>query len=149
MNIFDKENEKIFENNFESMLNDLAEQFIKELIEKEKNNKYFDFYLEFDNFRQKAKQLTPDFPHKDDIIYDKTMEILRKYFEENINKKFNETFSDKPIEKKKKINEEEMNKLKKENNQINNYTNNNLIVDKDIKQIIDKQIITKISNKDN
>ena len=104
MNIFDKENEKIFENNFESMLNDLAGQFIKELVEKEKNNKYFDFYLEFDNFRQKAKQLTPDFPHKDDIIYDKTMEILRKYFEENINKK-------------KKINEEEMNKLKKENNQ--------------------------------
>ena len=110
MNIFDKENEKIFENNFESMLNELAEEFIKEITEKEKANKYFDFYLEFDNFSQKAKQLTPDFPHKDDIIYDKTMEILRKYFEENISKK-------------KKINEEEISKLKKENNQQINIIN--------------------------
>ena len=127
MNIFDKENEKIFENNFESMLNELGDEFIKELTEKEKRNKYFDFYLEFDTFRQKAKQLTPDFPHKDDIIYDKTMEILRKYFEENINTK-------------KKINEEEMSKLKKENNQQMNIINDlKKEIDNNKKQNIDEE----------
>ena len=110
MNIFDKENEKLFENNFETYLNDLGGQFLKDLIEKEKNNKYFDFYLEFDNFRQKANQLSPDFPHKSDIIYDKVIEILRKYVQENINKK-------------KKINEEELSKLKNENAQQKNILN--------------------------
>ena len=110
MNAFEKENEKIFEENFENMLNELSEQFIKELIDKEKNNKYFDFFLEFDNFRQKANQLTPNFPHKNDILYDKIIEILRKYVEENISKK-------------KKINEEEIMQLKKENNQQKNILN--------------------------
>ena len=110
MNLFDKENEKIFEENFENMLNELGDKFIKELIEKEKNNKYFDFFLEFDNFRQKANQLTPDFPHKSDILYDKVIEILRKYVEENISKK-------------KRINEEELSKLKNENIQQKNILN--------------------------
>ena len=79
MNLFDRENEQLFKENFNDMLDELGEKFLKDLIEKEKNNKYFDFFLEFDNFRQKADQLTPDFPNKSDIIYDKTMEILRKY----------------------------------------------------------------------
>ena len=109
MNVFEKENEKIFEENFENMLNELSEQFIKELIDKEKNNKYFDFFFEFDNFRQKANQLTPDFPHKSDIIYDKIIEILRKYVEENISKK--------------KKNNDEIIQLKKENEQQKNILN--------------------------
>ena len=110
MNLFDKENEKLFEENFINMLNDLSDQFISDLVEKEKNNKYFDFFLEFDNFRQKANELSPDFPHKNDILYDKVMEILRKYFQENINKK-------------KKNNEEELSRLKNENNQQQNILN--------------------------
>ena len=126
MNIFDKENEKLFENNFETYLNDLGEQFLKDLIEKEKNNKYFDFFLEFDNFRQKANQLSPDFPHKSDIIYDKVIEILRKYVQENINKK-------------KKINEEELSKLKNENAQQKNILN-------DLKKEIDNNQKQNIEN---
>ena len=110
MNIFDKENEKLFEDNFGNMLNEFADKFINELIDKEKNNKYFDFFLEFDNFRQKANELTPDFPHKNDILYDKVMEILRKYFQENINKK-------------NKNNEEELSRLKNENIQQKNILN--------------------------
>ena len=86
LNIFDKENEKIFKDNFESSLNDLSNNFLKDLSAKE-NNKYFDFFFEFDNFIQKANQLCPDFPQKNDIIYDKVVEILRKYVEENINLK--------------------------------------------------------------
>ena len=125
MNLFDKENEKIFEENFGNMVNDLGDKFIKDLIEKEKNNKYFDFFLEFDNFRQKANQLTPNFPHKSDILYDKIMEILRKYVQENISKN-------------KKNNEEEISKLKNENSQQRNLLN-------DLKQEIENN---KKQNKD-
>jgi hypothetical protein len=84
---FDKENEKIFKDTFESSLNDLSNNFIQDLSKKSDNNKYFDFFFEFDNFIQKANQLCPDFPQKNDIIYDKVVEILRKYVEENINLK--------------------------------------------------------------
>ena len=140
MNIFEKENEKIFEENFGNMLNELSEQFIIELIDKEKNNKYFDFFLEFDNFRQKANQLTPDFPHKSDIIYDQVIEILRKYVEEN-------------IKKKKKNNEEEIAKLKKENNQQKNIINDLMEqINNNKKQNVDeennlKKNISEIKNK--
>ena len=103
MDKFDKENESIFRDNFESSLNDLSNNFLKDLSKKS-DNKNFSFFFEFDNFIQKAKQLSPDFPLKNDIIYEKVVEILRKYVEENIN-----------LKNKKK--EEEYNKLKKENNE--------------------------------
>ena len=102
LEVFDKENEQIFKNNFESSLNELSNNFLQELSKKSDNNKYFDFFFEFDNLIQKAKQLCPDFPQKNDIIYDKVVEILRKYVEENIN-----------LKNKKR--EEEFNLLKKEN----------------------------------
>jgi hypothetical protein len=98
---FDKENESIFRDNFESSLNDLSNNFLKDLSKKS-DNKNFSFFFEFDNFVRKAKQLSPDFPLKNDIIYEKVVEILRKYVEENIN-----------LKNKKK--EEEYNKLQKEN----------------------------------
>ena len=104
LDLFDKENEQIFRNNFESSLNELSNNFLQDLSKKSDNNKYFDFFFEFDNLIQKAKQLCPDFPQKNDIIYDKVVEILRKYVEENIN-----------IKNKKK--EEEFNLLKKENSE--------------------------------
>jgi len=97
LNLFDKENEKIFQNNFESSLNDLSSNFLKNLSSSEKN-----FFFEFDNFIQNAKKLSPDFPLKNDIIYDKVIEILRKYVQENVNMK-------------NKKNEQEYNKLKNEN----------------------------------
>ena len=109
MKIFDKENEKLFEQNFGDQLDELGEKFLKDLNDKEKNHKYYDFLLEFDNFRQRAKELAPDFPHKDDIIYDKVMEILRRFMEENVNKK--------------KGNSEEISKLKKENLEQKNIIN--------------------------
>ena len=109
MKIFDKENEKLFEQNFGDLLDDLGEKFLKDLNDKEKNHKYYDFLLEFDNFRQRAKEMAPDFPHKDDIIYDKVMEILRRFMEENVNKK--------------KGNSEEIEELKKENLEQNNIIN--------------------------
>ena len=101
IDIFDKENEVIFKDNFESSLNDLSKNFLNNLSEKE-NKKNFNFFFEFDNFIQKAKQLCPDFPLKSDLIYDKVVEILRKYIEENVS-----------LKNKKR--EEEFNKLKKEN----------------------------------
>ena len=102
LDLFEKENEEIFKDKFESALNELSNNFLQDLSKQSDNNKYFDFFFEFDNLIQKAKQLCPDFPQKNDIIYDKVVEILRKYVEENIN-----------LKNKKK--EEEFNLLKKEN----------------------------------
>ena len=106
LDLFDKENEKIFKDNFESSLNDLSNNFLNDLSKKD-DNKYFDFFFEFDNFIQKAKQLSPDFPLKNDIIYDKVVEILRKYVEEN-------------LKMKNKKKEDEFNLLKKENEEQKN-----------------------------
>ena len=102
LDLFEKENEEIFKDKFESALNELSNNFLQNLSKQSDNNKYFDFFFEFDNLIQKAKQLCPDFPQKNDIIYDKVVEILRKYVEENIN-----------LKNKKK--EEEFNLLKNEN----------------------------------
>jgi F0F1-type ATP synthase delta subunit len=74
MDKFDKENESIFRDNFESSLNDLSNNFLK-VLSKKSDNKNFNFFFEFDNFIQKAKQLSPDFPQKSDIIYEKVVEI--------------------------------------------------------------------------
>ena len=47
IDIFDKENEVIFKDNFESSLNDLSKNFLNNLSEKE-NKKNFNFFFEFD-----------------------------------------------------------------------------------------------------
>ena len=56
LDLFDKENEQIFRNNFESSLNELSNNFFQDLSKKSDNNKYFDFFFEFDNLIQKAKK---------------------------------------------------------------------------------------------
>ena len=109
LDVFDKENEEIFKENFESSLNELSNNFLKDLSKKE-NNRNFNFFFEFDDFIQKAKQLSPNFPSKNDLIYDKVVDILRKYIEENLS-----------IKNQKR--KEEFDKLKKENESQKNLLN--------------------------
>ena len=86
LNKFDKENEKIFEEKFNLEINKLSEEFISKFtgennIYKDNNIKFFE---DFETFKEKANQLTPDFQNKNEILFDKLISIMRKYFNEQI-----------------------------------------------------------------
>ena len=86
LNKFDKENEKIFEEKFNLEINKLSEEFISKFtgennIYKDNNIKFFE---DFETFKEKANQLTPDFQNKNEILFDKFISIMRKYFNEQI-----------------------------------------------------------------
>ena len=86
LNKFDKENEKFFEEKFNKEINKLEEEFISKFFGE--NNIYKDnstkFFEEFYSFKEKAINLTPDFPNKNDILFDKILSVMRKYFNEQI-----------------------------------------------------------------
>ena len=83
---FDKENEKIFEEKFNTELNKLSDKFISDFLEENSihRDNYPKFFEDFDLFKEKAMKLTPDFPNKNTILFDKIISIMRKYFNEQI-----------------------------------------------------------------
>ena len=70
---FDKENEKIFEEKFNTELNKLSDKFISDFLEENSihRDNYPKFFEDFDLFKEKAMKLTPDFPNKNTIFFDK------------------------------------------------------------------------------
>ena len=86
LNKFDKENEKIFEEKFNIEINKLSDEFITQFTKE--NNIYKDNYIKFfediESFKEKANQLTPDFPNKNGILFDQIVTLMRKYFNEQI-----------------------------------------------------------------
>lgn len=62
---FNKENEKIFEEKFLKDLNLLSNQFMQNFTNSEiyEHNSY-QFFKDFEEFREKAISSTPDFPQK-------------------------------------------------------------------------------------
>ena len=138
INLFDKENEKLFENNFENDLNNLANNFINDLIFKSKNDDYFDFFLEFDNFRQKANALCPNLKNKDDIIYDKIILILKKYFDENLSK--TKQTSKEVISQLKLENENQEKIINELENEIKKNKTQNLGEENSLKNLIKEEI---------
>ena len=132
LNKFSKENEKYFEEKFIKELNLLSNRFMENFTASdiyEKNS--YKFFQDFEDFREIAVQKTPDFPQKNEILFDKVLLIIKKF----INGK---------IMKIKVINEEK-NYLEKENknrdNQLNELNNElNLIKSKNL------EFIQKISN---
>ena len=86
LNKFDKENEKIFEEKFNKEINKLSEEFISKFTGE--NNIYKDnypkFFEDFETFKENANKLTPDFTNKNEILFEKLISIMRKYFNEQI-----------------------------------------------------------------
>ena len=121
LNKFDKENEKFFEEKFNEELNKLPNNFIsnfsngKDLYTKN----YYQFFTDFENFKEKVNSLTPDFPHKTDILFDKILLIVKKFIDEEMNKSKTKT-------------EKEINNLKNEND---NLALLSLLFDKKIRYI--------------
>ena len=129
---YKKENEKYFEEKFIKELNLLSNKFMENFTSSdiyEKNS--YKFFQDFEDFREGAVQTTPDFPNKNDILFDKVLLIIKKF----INGK---------IMKIKVINEEK-NYLDKENKNQDNKINE---LNKELNLIKSKnyEFIQKITN---
>ena len=85
---FDKENEKFFEEKFNEEINKLVNNFTSKFSEGNDlyTKNYYQFFSDFESFKEKANSLTPDFPNKTDILFDKILLIVKKFIDEEMNK---------------------------------------------------------------
>ena len=74
---FNKEINKLTEEKFINDLNVLSENFLNN-FEKYAGD-YTKFFEDFENFKEKANSLTSDFPHKNELLFDKIILIMRKF----------------------------------------------------------------------
>ena len=84
INKFNKENENIFEEKFINDLNDKAKKFMFDIDRNDKynnTNNYNIFFNDLELFKNEAEELTPEFPHKKEILFDKLMVIIRKFID--------------------------------------------------------------------
>ena len=100
---FNKEIDKITEEKFENDLNALADKFIASFKQNNYSQNYNKFFDDLEFFKEKAYMITPDFPNKSQILFDKILDILRKFFDSEI------------VQIKDK-NEKELNELRNEKN---------------------------------
>ena len=152
LNKFDKENEKIFEEKFVKELNILSNNFMATISNNEKYIKnYYQFFQDFENFKDDANKLSPDFPHKSEILFDKIMLIIRKFIDDQIskiklaNEKIIIQIKMENDRNKQKITElnEVINKNNEYINKLNNENINSKIKYKNIEQEMNKLLNTK------
>ena len=74
---FNKENEKLFEEKFIKDLNILSNQFMQNFSNSDvyETNSY-QFFQDFEEFREKAVSSTPEFPKKNEMLFDKILLII-------------------------------------------------------------------------
>ena len=107
---FNKEIDKITEEKFENDITNEANKFIEVIQKVDYSNNYYKFFDDIDSFKEKNANSIPDFPAKNQMLFDKVMLIIRKFF-------------DIEIGKIKSNNEKEINILKNENSQYINKIN--------------------------
>ena len=84
LNRFNKEIDKITEEKFENDLNDLSNKFIDSFKQNNYSKNYYKFFDDLEMFKEKAYIITPDFPNKNQILFDKILLIMRKFFDSEI-----------------------------------------------------------------
>jgi len=155
---FDKENDKIFEEKFTKELNILANNFMATISNNEKYMKnYYQFFQDFENFKEEANKLSPDFPHKSEILFDKIILIIRKFIDDQIikiklaNEKIIIQMKMENDRNKQKIIElnETINKNNEYINKLNNENINSKVKYKNIEQEMNKLLNTKKSDNSN
>ena len=125
---FEKENEGIFEQKFMDALNDKAKKFMFGIDSNDKYSKnYFQFFTDLEQFRTECEDLTPDFPHKRELLFDKLMVIIRKFIDTYFVKVKLQT--EKQISMYKNAIEKLQSRLKEVNDELisNNKTNSDSI----------------------
>ena len=83
---FNKEIDKITEEKFENDLSKETNKFIDSLKDVDYSKNYYKFFDDVDTFKEKNSMLTPDFPAKNQILFDKVMLIIRKFFDNELGK---------------------------------------------------------------
>ena len=124
---FNKEIDKITEEKFENDLNIKANKFIESLKDMDYSKNYYKFFDDIEIFKENSANITPDFPEKNQILFDKLMLIIRKFFDIQIGKikKDNEIeITNLKNEKNKYL--EKINDLNKDMNLLNSKNNDTI-----------------------
>ena len=148
---FNKENIGIFRDNFQKNIDNEGNKFIEDMNGKNKEKykkSYYTFFQDLDEFREKIDKSGPNFSGKNDLIFDKIIELNKKFFENNF-KSNNEDIEEELQDYKKevyslnqKLNKanEEILKLRQNNGEQLNKLNNDIISEKMKKKSIEDKI---------
>ena len=154
---FNKENEKIFEEKFLKDLNLLSNQFMQNFTNSEiyEHNSY-QFFKDFEEFREKAISSTPDFPQKNEILFDKILLIIKKFINSKMMKikVINEEknfYKEENMQQEAKINElsKEINIIKEKNNEYLNKISDELISEKKKNKKVEEKLSSILNDKTN
>ena len=152
---FNKENEKLFEEKFINDLNILSNQFMQNFSNSDiyENNSH-QFFQDFELFREKAISSTPEFPRKNEMLFDKILLIIKKFINSKMMKikvideeknYLKEEFNT----KEGKINElsKEIELIKEKNNEYLNKLSNDLIIEKTKNKSIEEKLNSILDKK--
>ena len=152
---FNKENEKIFEEKFLKDLNLLSNQFMQNFTNSEiyEHNSY-QFFQDFEEFRERAISSTPDFPQKNEMLFDKILLIIKKFINSKMMKikVINEEknfYKEENIQQEAKINElsKEINVIKEKNNEYLNKISDELISEKKKNKKVEEKLSSILNDK--
>ena len=139
---FNKEIDKITEEKFENDISAEANKFIENLKNVDYSKNYYQFFDDVELFKEKNANITPDFPSKEQILFDKVMLITRKFFDIELGKlqsKNEKKMSNMETEKNKYL--EQINELNKGMNLLN--SKNSDAIDKLKKELNNEKEKTK------
>ena len=150
LNIFNKEIDKITEEIFEKDLTDLSNQFVESFKKNNYGNNYNQFFDDLESFKEKAYIITPDFPNKNQILFDKILLIMRKFFDNEVSniKKENEK-EIALIKNEKSKYQDKINELNKTINSLNSKNSesvNKLNIDLNNEKLKYKKLEEKLNN---
>ena len=152
---FNKENEKLFEEKFVKELNLLSNQFMQNFTNSDvyENNSY-QFFQDFENFREKAISSTPDFPQKNEMLFDKILLIIKKFINSKMMKikvitEEKNFLKEENIQQEEKINQlsKEIDIIKEKNNEYLNKLSNDLMQDKKKNKKVEEKLNSVLNNK--
>ena len=148
---FNMENIGIYRDNFQKSLDYEAKEFLNDMNGKNKEkykNSYYKFFQDLDEFRENIDKSCPNFEGKNDLIFDKIIDLSKKFFESNFMGNKNE-IENELNEYKNQINilnrklnkaNDELFKLKQNNGDILNKLNSDIISEKMKKKNIEEKI---------
>ena len=124
---FNKEIDKITEEKFENDLSAEANKFIENLKNTDYSKNYYQYFDDVELFKEKNANMTPGFPSKEQILFDKVMLITRKFFDiefGKLNSKNEKKMNNMETEKNKYL--EQINELNKGMNLLSSKNSNTI-----------------------
>ena len=151
---YEKENEKYFEEKFIKDLNLLSNKFMENFTSDIYEKNSYKFFQDFENFREAAVQAAPDFPQKNEILFNKVLLIIKKFINGKImkikvindEKDYLENENKRQEEKLNELNHE-LNIIKEKNNEFIQKLNNDIQMEKKKYKRVEDKMNGLIRNK--